>query len=293
MAEPLRLPAGSAGAGAGLHWHRWLPQGQPRAVVVLAHGYAEHLGRYEHVAARLNAAGLAVYAIDHWGHGKSEGERGFVPQFSAFTDGMDALLRQADSECPGVARFLLGHSMGGLIAVLHLTERQSHYSGAILSGPAIVPAEPPSRLLLWLSRILSRLMPRLGVLQLDAEGVSRDPAVVAAYRADPLVYSGKMSARLGREMFKAMERARACAPHITLPVLLLHGGADRLTAPEGSRYLNDHLGSRDRTLTVYPALYHEIFNEPERDAVLDDVVDWIDRHLPVKADPGGDGETVR
>ena len=275
----LELPSASAGAGARLHVKTWLPDGDPRGGVVLAHGYAEHLGRYQHVAKFLNARGLAVFAIDHWGHGKSDGTPGFVPRFSAFTDGMAALLARIEGGYPGLPLILLGHSMGGLIATLHLAADQSHYAGAVLSGPLILPADPPSRFLQWVTRLLSRIAPRLGVVALDSAAVSRDPAVVAAYLADPLVYNGKVRARLAAEMFAAMEAARAAAPEITLPMLLLHGEADRLTAPEGSRYLAEHLGSPDKTLKLYPGLYHEIFNEPEQAQVLGDMADWIDAHL--------------
>jgi alpha-beta hydrolase superfamily lysophospholipase len=150
----------------------------------------------------------------------------------------------------------------------------------ILSGSAIKPAVEPSKLLIWVSRLLSRFLPKMGVLALDAAGVSRDPAVVAAYQADPLVYSGKMSARLAAERFDAMAAVRARAAEITLPLLLLHGEADSLTAPEGSRFLNEHVFSPDRELKLYPGLYHEIFNEPERDSVIGDVTTWIAKHLP-------------
>ncbi|HVR91970.1 MAG TPA: lysophospholipase [Novosphingobium sp.] len=279
MTERLELPASSAGAGAKLYWQAWLPEAPPRAGVVIAHGYAEHLGRYEHVAAHFTALGLAVFALDHWGHGQSDGVPGFVPRFSAFTDGMEQLLTAVEAAHPHLPLILLGHSMGGLIATLHLPTHQSHYAGAVLSGPLIIPSEAPSRLMQWISRLLSRIAPRLGVLALDATGVSRDPAVVAAYLADPLVYNGKVSARLAAEMFAAMAHARAAAPSIVLPMLLLHGGEDRLTSPDGSRYLAAHLGSADRTLTIYPGLYHEIFNEPEQGEVLGDVSAWIDAHL--------------
>lgn len=272
------LPAGSAAAGASLHVTRWLPAEPPRAVVLLAHGYAEHAGRYDHVAARLNRAGYGVYAVDHWGHGKSDGEGGFVPRFSVFTDGMAELLRRVEAEHPGLPRLLLGHSMGGLIATLFLIERQDAFAAAALSGPAIVPGAPPSRLTLALSNLLSRFLPRLGVLTLDAEGVSRDPAVVAAYRADPLVYTGKIGARLGKEMIDAMTRAREGAGAIRLPILIQHGAADSLAAPEGSRFLFDHVASADKRLEIYPGLFHEIFNEPEREAVLGDLVAWFDGH---------------
>ena len=273
------LPNDSAGAGAKLHITHWLPDGLPKAVVLLAHGYAEHAGRYGHVAKRLTDAGYAVYAIDHWGHGLSDGEGGFVPRFSAFTDGMAELLTLVEINHGDTPRLLLGHSMGGLIATLFLIERQQAFVAAALSGPAIVPAAPPSRFTVWISRFLSRFFPRLGVLSLDANGVSRDPAVVAAYLADPLVYTGKIRARLGKEFMYAMAAAQADAPKITLPMLLQHGEADSLAAAQGSQYLFDHVGSADKMLKIYPDLFHEIYNEPERDAVLDDLIGWFDAHV--------------
>lgn len=278
MSGTLKLPAGSAGAGANLHWQAWLPAEPMRAVVILAHGYAEHLGRYAYFAAKLNAAGIGVYALDHWGHGRSDGIYGFVPYFSVFTDGVEALLQHVQREHGNTPRFLIGHSMGGLIAAAHLVTHQQHYAGAILSGPAIKAAQEPSKLMIWVSRLLSRLAPKLGVLALDSAGVSRDPQVVTAYLADPLVYTGKMSARLAAEMFAAMAGVRAHAGSISLPLLLLHGGADRLAAPEGSQFLAEHVSSPDRELKIYPGLFHEIFNEPERDSVISDVTDWIGKH---------------
>lgn len=278
----LVLPAGSRGAGARLAVTHW-PVEHPRGVVLLAHGLFEHAGRYGHVADRLNAAGLAVVALDHWGHGRSDGTPGFVPAFSVFLDGMDALLAHVRAEYPHHPLLLLGHSMGGLIAVHHLLQRQQVYAAAAVSGPAILPAAPPSRVMIWISRILSRLFPRLGVLALDSNGVSRDPAVVAAYQADPRVYGGKIGARLAEAMFDAMAAVQANAGHITLPLLVQHGEADALASPAGGRYLHDHAGSADKQLILYPGLYHEIFNEPEQAAVLDDLVAWFDRHLPAKA----------
>ena len=275
----LVLPQGSAGAGAALHVTHWLPAGPPKAVVLLAHGYAEHAGRYGHVAKRLTDAGYAVYAVDHWGHGRSDGTPGFVPRFSAFTDGMAELLTLVEVNHGDTPRLLLGHSMGGLISTLFLIERQSAFVAAALSGPAIVPGAPPSRFTVWISRFLSRFFPRLGVLALDANGVSRDPAVVAAYLADPLVYTGKIGARLGKEFMDSMAAAQAGAPKIMLPILLQHGDKDSLAAVAGSQYLFDHVGSADKTLKIYPGLFHEIYNEPEREAVLDDLISWFDAHI--------------
>lgn len=275
----LTLPTGSAGAGASLHVTHWLPEARPKAVVLLAHGYAEHAGRYIHVARRLNDAGYAVYAVDHWGHGNSDGEAGFVPRFSAFLDGMTELLTLVEINHADTPRLLLGHSMGGLIATLFLIGHQQAFVAAALSGPAIVPAEPPSRFTVWISRFLSRFFPRLGVLSLDANGVSRDPAVVAAYRADPLVYTGKIGARLGKEFMDAMAVAQADASKIRLPILIQHGEKDSLAAPAGSRYLFENIASVDKDLKIYPGLFHEIYNEPERDAVLDDLIGWFDAHV--------------
>ena len=276
----LVLPQGSAGAGAALYVTHWLPAGLPKAVVLLAHGYAEHAGRYEHVAKRLTDAGYAVYAVDHWGHGRSDGTPGFVPRFTAFTDGMAELLTLVEVNHGDMPRLLLGHSMGGLISTLFLIERQSAFVAAALSGPAIVPGAPPSRFTVWISRFLSRFFPRLGVLALDANGVSRDPAVVAAYLADPLVYTGKIGARLGKEFMDAMAAAQAGAPKITLPILLQHGEKDSLASVAGSQYLFDHVSSADKILKIYPGLFHEIYNEPEQGAVLDDLVGWFDAHVP-------------
>jgi alpha-beta hydrolase superfamily lysophospholipase len=248
-------------------------------VVLLVHGYAEHLGRYEHVAARLTAAGYAVYALDHWGHGSSDGVPGFVPAFSVYLDGVDALLARVKSEHPAAPRFLVGHSMGGLIVASFLLRHQQQFAGAVLSGPAIKPTEAPSAVTILLGRILSTLAPRVGVIQLDPTQVSRDPKVVADYLADPLVYKGRVGARLGAQMLAAMDDVQANAGRITLPLLLLHGERDGLAAPEGSRFLYERAGSADKTLKPYAGLYHEIFNEPEQQAVLDDLVGWLDAHL--------------
>lgn len=279
--DVLVLPQESLGAGAKLHVTSW-PVPAPRAVVLLAHGLFEHAARYDHVAARLNAAGLAVVAVDHYGHGRSDGVRGFVPAFAVYLDGMEALLARVQSEYPHVPLLLLGHSMGGLIAAKHMIRHQAAYAAVAVSGPAILPAAPPSRIMIWISRLLSRIAPQLGVIALDANGVSRDPAVVADYVADPLNYHGKIGARLAQEMFDAMADARASAPDVMVPLLVQHGAADSMAAPEGGRYLHDHAGSPDKQLILYPGLFHEIYNEPEQAAILDDLVAWFDAHLPPK-----------
>ncbi len=278
-ANSLILGNRSLASGASLHSHSWMPQGKACAVILLAHGYAEHLGRYEHVANHLTAQGFAVYAVDHWGHGRSDGVPGFVPKFSVFTDGVELLLAKIEAAHPDLPRFFIGHSMGGLMGAAHLLSHQSHYHGAILSGPVIMPAEAPSKFTILISRLLSRFFPKVGVLSLDANGISRDPAVVADYIADPLVYNGKIGARLAAELFDTMADVRARAGAITLPLLIVHGDQDSLAAPTGSRYLIDHVTSVDKALSLYPGLFHEVFNEPEQARVLGEVSGWIAARL--------------
>jgi len=266
-------------ANARLYWQAWLPNCSPNAIILLAHGYAEHSGRYDHVGAYCADRRLAVLAIDHWGHGKSDGQPGFVPRFSAYIDGMTALRAMADRVFPGIPKILVGHSMGGLIASSVLLGQQQYFAGCVLSGPAIMATEPPSAAMQTISRLLSAAAPKLGVLALDATRISRDPKVVQAYLADPLVYNGKLSARLAVEMFDAMERVRTNAGKIALPVMVLHGDADSLAAPVGSQFLYDHVSSDDKQLRLYPGLFHEIFNEPEQLSILEEMADWITAHL--------------
>lgn len=276
--DRLVLPASSKAAGAKLHWRRWPAAGPAKAAVLIAHGYAEHLGRYEHVAAALAKAGYDVFAVDHWGHGKSDGARGFVPAFSVFLDGLDALIAEAKAASPGKKLFLVGHSMGGLIAANYLIGRQNEFAGAVLSGPSIKPVDEPPAPILFIGRLLSKLAPNAGLISLDANLVSRDAKVVADYVGDPLVYKGKISARLGAEMFDAMANAVANASKLTLPLLILHGGADGLTSPEGSKILNERAGSRDKTLKIYDGFFHEIFNDPGKEGVIADMISWLDAH---------------
>jgi alpha-beta hydrolase superfamily lysophospholipase len=180
---------------------------------------------------------------------------------------------------PDKPMILVGHSMGGLIGAMYLIEGQHTLRGAVLSGPLIKMQGSVSPILVLLVKTLSSFMPRFRLVGLDAEGVSRDPDVVRAYVEDPLVYGGKTTARLAAELSKAMARVAAEAGKITCPLLIVQGGADRLVDPEGSRMLYDRAGSIDKTLKIYDGLYHEVFNEPERDVVLGDVKSWVEARV--------------
>jgi alpha-beta hydrolase superfamily lysophospholipase len=262
-----------------IYYQCWEPETGSRALILLVHGAGEHSGRYQRFAEFFTARGYVVAALDHPGHGKSEGRYGHVERFDDFVDTLAMFHRQVSGEFPGLPQLLLGHSMGGLISSLYLLQHQQAFAGCVLSGPAIKTGIEPPRIQMLLIRLLSALLPTLGVLQLDASGVSRDPAEVEKYVSDPLVHHGKMTARKVAELFRGMQQIQAEAGKITLPLLILHGGDDAMTAPEGSRFLHDAVGSQDKTLTIYPGLYHEIFNEPEREEIFRELADWCDRRV--------------
>lgn len=262
-----------------LYSQTWLPESEVRAVVLLVHGLGEHSARYEHVAEHLTNCGFAVFAIDHHGHGQSDGRMGYVERFSVYLDGVDELRKTIRAQYPSLPLFLLGHSMGGLIAATCLLANQDAFKACVLSGPALETDQAPPALLLALNRLLSALVPTLPMIQLDASGVSRDPTVVDAYMKDPLVFHGKLSSRLIAELSATMQNTLSKASEIRIPILILHGEKDVLAAPSGSRELYDNVSSDDKTLTVYPGLFHEIFNEPEQETVLADVSSWLEAQL--------------
>lgn len=266
-------------SGGPIFWQSWSP-GTVKAVVVLVHGISEHTGRYAHVAERLNDAGYAVFAPDHQGHGRSGGTPGNIGRMAWVRADLDHVRRLGEAAYPGLPVFVLGHSLGGLIALDYVIDRgQEGLAGLALSGAAVDPSVG-SALEKKLAPLLSALVPNAPVVDLGSDGISRDPAVVVAYRADPLVYNGKVRARSGAETLAATARVSARMGELSLPVLIMHGSGDTLAAPAGSRLVNDRIGSRDKTLRMYDGLFHEIFNEPEQDQVLDDLADWLDQHVP-------------
>ena len=264
---------------ASLYYQSWEPETPARAILLLVHGLAEHSGRYRELAEYFITAGFAVFAFDQEGHGKSDGVRGHIDRFSNYTSALETFTDEVREQNPGTPIFLVGHSMGGLISAATLVTRQSRFAGCVLSGAAVKAVDEPPRWLLFIGRMLSVLLPKMGQLQLDASGVSRDPDVVQRYISDPLVYTGKISARCVTELFNAMENLRAAAHKITLPILIMHGGEDSLAATEGSRILHEKISSDDKTLIVYDGLYHEIFNEPERHQVMADMKNWLNDRL--------------
>ncbi|MDP5071723.1 MAG: lysophospholipase [Congregibacter sp.] len=274
-AQELTLDSGNV---SGVFYRRWdVPA--PRAVALIVHGLGEHSGRYQHVAEALAARKIASFAPDHPGHGRSPGHRCFINKFADYDGALDVLREKIGAEYPGVPCFIIGHSMGGLIAANYLLTRQSQFAGAAFSGAAFEVPVPPSGMALLINKILASIVPKLGALQLDASEVSRDAEVVRRYQEDPLVHSGKISARLLVELFAAMDHLQERRGDITLPVLVMHGEGDVMAAVSGSQHFFDNVGSADKTLRLYPGLYHEIFNEPEQAQVLGELGDWLDAHI--------------
>ena len=259
--------------GLTLFERHWLPEGSPRADVVIVHGYAEHSGRYEHVGTLLAERGYAVHAFDLRGHGRSGGRRVFVRSANEYLGDLEAFLcRCRDGDRP---LFLLGHSMGGTIVTLEAIERAPVVDGLILSGPALT-ANGASPILARIVLLLGRFLPRLRLRKLDAAAVSRDPAVVAAYESDPLVDRGKMYVGLAAAIMRAQRVIDRAVARIRLPLLVMHGTEDQLASPQGSRSLHERASSPDKTLHLYAGLAHEIFNEPEQQEVLADLLAWLD-----------------
>ena len=267
-----------AGHGGKIAWRAWQPETAPRAVVVLVHGVAEHSGRYEYVSTTLTDAGFAVYALDHIGHGLSEGAAANIGSMQGAADNVATLLGLAGAAHPGVPRFLLGHSMGSL-GVLHLATRGPlDVAGVIVSAPPLdIPLGNPIQRLA--APLLTRLAPNLGVLTLDSSTISRDPDVVRAYDDDPLVFRGKLPARTAVEILQHTALVKQRLGALTAPLLVLHGTADAIASPSSADLLERDAGSTDVTVLRYPGLYHEVFNEPERAQVLGDVTDWLSAHV--------------
>ena len=265
--------------GSGLFYRSWPAADQASAVVLISHGLGEHSGRYEHVAAAFNAAGLHVYALDHLGHGQSPGKRAFVSRFSELTDGVAELRAHIAHEYPSMPVYLVGHSLGGLIAASTVLGAAQDYAGLLMTGPALgVPAPPPAWQVLLL-RVFSAVAPGLKALALDANAICRDPAVVEDYVADPLVHHENIPARMVVSLFDEGARVMGSAKDISLPVLLLHGAEDQLTSASASTEFVDMLASSDKQCTIYEGMYHELFNEPEQEAILKTCCEWITARL--------------
>ena len=262
--------------GVALYAQGWLPEGEPRDVIAISHGYAEHGGRYGNLVERLVPLGYALYALDHRGHGKSEGVRALVDRMKWVIDDFHVFVRSVRALHGGRPVKLLGHSMGGNVAFGNALAWPQDASGLVLSGPLIGGSAPAAQRAIL--SLLSAVAPNIGMIALPPEAVSRDPAVVQAYVNDPLVTTGKIAARTAHEMLTSVAGYRDEATSMRVPVLVQHGEADRLVRWDDVRPVVETIGAPDKTVITYPGLYHEIYNEPEKDAVIGDLARWLEAH---------------
>ncbi len=268
--------------GTALTTYQWLPQtAAPKGVIVIVHGYGEHAGRYEHVAAYFNKIGYALYAADHRGHGRSRGERlGYFASFEPLSDDLTQVIGWAHAQHAGLPLYLLGHSLGGLLTLYHeIKSPSSSISGVILSDPALTPSVSVPPLQKTLVQFLNRIAPTLKVVpRVASTALSRDASVGTAYDADPNVYHEAISARVGVEVVNASDLVYANAFKFTLPLLMLIGTADQIAKPEHGLYVYDHVGSADKTLKKYEGFYHELLNEPEKEQIMGEIAAWLAKH---------------
>ena len=263
--------------GRSLFRRAWLAE-EPERVLVVAHGFAEHSGRYEAFGRWFAESGCAVHAYDHQGHGRSMGPRNYVACFADYLDDLGAFLEVVVREHPGLDVVLVGHSMGGLITAGFTRECKPDVLGVVLSGPALALAPALSGPRLWFVKLLRHVAPRLLTdAGLPAAGLSRDPEVQRLYEEDPLVDT-RVTPALALAMLEAGERTAAGGEEVEVPMLLLHGADDPLCSPSGSEAFFASLpeGSAPPSqMKVYPGLLHEIFNEPEREEVFADLLGWV------------------
>lgn len=266
--------------GARLFRQNWYPAGKPKAVMVIVHGLAEHSTRYAHVAEFLCAHDIAVETFDLRGHGQSEGKRIYINRFHTYLDDLDQFLLEVRQRFASGPMFLFGHSMGGAIATAFVLQRQTKsLNGLLLSGAAVKVGEDISALLQAMSTIISAILPTIPTITLDSAAISRDPAIVSNYDQDPLNYRGPIPARTGAELIKTQKQIQKHAAELMLPTLIMHGTADRLADPNGSKILYEKSRSTDKTLKLYDGFYHEILNDPEKQQVMNDMLVWMENHL--------------
>ena len=267
--------------GAGnlnIFFRSWTPKQKARGVVVIVPGFNSHSGYYTWVADQFVASGLAVYAIDLRGRGRSDGERFYVDKFADYVSDLAMLVKLAKSRQPDLPFYLLGHSAGGVVACIYTLENQSQLAGLICESFAHQVPAPDFALAVF--KGLSHVAPHAHILHLKNEDFSRDPSVVKAMNEDPLIAHETQPTQTLAEMVRADERLKREFPLITLPLLILHGTKDKSTKPSGSQLFYDTSRSKDKTLKLYEGGFHDLLNDTDKNLVMKDIQSWIDARLP-------------
>ena len=272
-----------AGSG-GLHlfYQAWLPTDGPRrAVLVNLHGLGDHSGLYPNLAGHFPARGVAQYAFDMRGNGRSPGQRAYVGSWKEYRGDLDAFIGRVREWEPGLPLFLLGNSLGGLVVLDYVLHHPGQVDGVIAAAPVLGEVGVPP-VLMALGRVMSRVLPRFSLnVGMDLTGLAREPSVIEAVLADPLFHR-RGTARLSTEVTAAIDRVQQLAESLSLPILILHGSADRMVPPDGSRTFFAKVRFPDREFREYPDAYHGLFADRGFEEVLGDLARWIDRHIPVE-----------
>ena len=262
--------------GLELFAHAFPSEKPPKAIICLVHGHGEHIERYEHLAAALNEADYALVGFDHRGHGQSDGPRGHTPSYETLLDDIDAFLAEVDEDYPDLPRILYGHSMGGNLVLNYALRRKPDLKGVIATGPWIKLAFEPPAVQVFLGKTMDKIFPAfIQASGLETAALSRDPEVVRAYEDDSLVHN-KVSARLFVEMYDSGLWSLENAGDFPLPLLLMHGSADRITSAVASREFAEKAGEKVE-LKIWDGFYHEIHNEPEQAEIFKKIIDWLEK----------------
>ena len=263
--------------GLELFAHAFPTEETPKAVVCLVHGHGEHIERYEHVAEAFNNAGYSLIGYDHRGHGQSDGIRGHIPSYETLLNDVTAFRKEVNEYYPDLPHFLYGHSMGGNIALNYTLREKPNLAGVIATGPWLKLAFEPPAIQVFLGKTMNKIYPAfIQASGLDTAALSHDPEVVRAYEEDSLVHN-KISARLFVEMYESGLWAFEHASEFPMPLLLMHGGGDKITSAEASREFGAKTDKA--TVKIWDGLYHEIHNEPEKEEVFKTMIDWMDSRL--------------
>ncbi len=265
----------------------WRPSSRSTAVVVICHGVNSHSGQYLWAAEQMVAAGYTVYALDLRGRGKSEGDRFFIENVAEYVDDLSTLIQLAKLREQGLPVFLLGHSAGGVVSATYTLEHQAELAGFICESFAFQVYAPDFALAIL--KGLSHLAPHFHVLRLKNEDFSRDPAVVASMNSDPLIDNEVQPTSTVAALVRADERLNRDFGLITLPVLILHGTADKATKPAGSQLFFDTAGSPDKTLKLYQGHFHDLLNDLGREEVMTDILGWIRTRVSARQDSAAAG----
>jgi alpha-beta hydrolase superfamily lysophospholipase len=274
----------SGSGGVPLYYQAWLPiHSRPRAVLVNLHGLGDHSGLYSNLASHFPARGTAIYAYDMRGNGRSPGQRAYLGSWKEYRGDLDAFLGRVREWEPGRPVFLLGNSLGGLVVLDYVLHQPRQVDGVIAAAPVLGDVGVPP-VLMALGRVMSRVLPRFSLnVGMDLTGLSREPSIIEAVLADPLFHR-RGTARLSTEVTAAIRRVHQLAGSLSLPLLILHGSADRMVPPDGSRTFFAKVQCPDREFREYPGAYHGLFADLGFEEVLSDLEGWIDRH--VLTEPG-------